>query len=428
MKRNSSWETVSLDDVAKEVTVGYVGPMTHEYCSDGIPFLRSKNVKPYLINQVDIRYIGREFHQRIRKSRLSPGDVVIVRTGNPGITAIIPDWLEEANCSDLVIVRPGNRLNSKYFVYFMNAIARHQVDAHIVGAVQQHFNVGSAKTLQVSLPSISEQQRIVSVLGALDDKIEINREMNHTLEATAQAIFKSWFLDFDPVTAKAEGRQPYGMTADTAALFPAHFVESDMGPIPEGWNVSSIADLARYVNGKNFTKNATGSGRMVIRIAELNSGPGASTVYNEVEANEENTAYPGDLLFSWSGSLDVYRWHQDEALVNQHIFKVIPQEFPQWFVYFQLREAISFFQGIAADKATTMGHIKREHLSQAKLVLPPAELIAAMDGVVKPMYQRIHQNEGESITLASIRDSLLPRLLSGEIRVEQAEQVAEEIT
>ncbi|MFQ5500261.1 MAG: restriction endonuclease subunit S [Candidatus Zixiibacteriota bacterium] len=253
MARNSSWDTVRLDDLATEVTVGYVGPMTHEYCREGIPFLRSKNVKPFLIDQDDIRYIGSEFHQKIGKSRLSPGDVVIVRTGAPGITAVIPDWLEEANCSDLVIVRPGNRLNAKYFAYFMNALARHQVNAHVVGAVQQHFNVGSAKALQIPLPSVDEQQRIVAVLGALDNKIELNRQMNHTLEAMAQAIFKSWFVDFDPVTAKADGRQPYGMNTDIAALFPSHFVEAH-------WD--------RFQRGGEFLKSGRKSKFLVVAPPE----------------------------------------------------------------------------------------------------------------------------------------------------------------
>ncbi len=317
--------------------------------------------------------------------------------------------------------------NDPRFVFYFFKSFSAQLVSLDVGTANPTLNRNHVHPIKIHWPFVHEQQNIVEILAALDDKIQLNHQMNHTLEAMAQAIFKSWFVDFDPVTAKADGRQPYGMNADTAALFPPHFVESEIGPIPEGWNVSSIAELAQYVNGKNFTKNATGTGRMVIRIAELNSGPGASTVYNEVEANEANTAYPGDLLFSWSGSLDIYRWHQDEAVINQHIFKVIPQGFPQWFVYFQLREAISFFQGIAADKATTMGHIKREHLSQAKLALPTPHLISEMDSVIKPLYQRIHQNEKESITLANIRDALLPKLLSGEIRVNEVEKLTEEV-
>lgn len=196
-----------------------------------------------------------------------------------------------------------------------------------------------------------------------------------------------------------------------------------MGSIPTGWRRGSTADIASYVNGKNFTKDATGTGRMVIRIAELNSGPAGSTNYNDIKAESENTAFPGDLLFSWSGSLDVYRWYHNEALVNQHIFKVICDEYPQWFAHFHLQEAMPFFQGVAADKATTMGHIKREHLSQSDVALPPTRLITAASRIIQPMYDRMAKSERQILSLAALRDSLLPQLLSGGLRVGQAEKM-----
>ncbi|MFN7022486.1 MAG: hypothetical protein ACK4WH_14315, partial [Phycisphaerales bacterium] len=199
--------------------------------------------------------------------------------------------------------------------------------------------------------------------------------------------------------------------------FPTRLVDSPLGPIPDGWRVGTVADLARYVNGRNFTKNATGTGRMVVRIAELNSGPGGSTVYNEVKAEPENVVHPGDLLFAWSGSLDVYRWHRDEALVNQHIFKVVCEAYPQWFVHFHLCEAMPFFQGIAADKATTMGHIKREHLRQAELALPTDDVLRYAGEQIEPIYARMLDNERETLRLAATRDALLPVLLSGEVRL-----------
>ena len=161
---------------------------------------------------------------------------------------------------------------------------------------------------------------------------------------------------------------------------------------------------------------------MVIRIAELNSGPGGSTVYSDAPTAADNTAQPGDLLFAWSGSLDVYRWHRDEALINQHIFKVVCEAYPQWFVHHALREAMPFFQDVAADKATTMGHIKRAHLSEAKLALPPDKLITAASRVVEPLYAKHLANERESLTLAALRDTLLPKLLSGELRVKAVEE------
>jgi type I restriction enzyme S subunit len=162
---------------------------------------------------------------------------------------------------------------------------------------------------------------------------------------------------------------------------------------------------------------------MIIRIAELNSGPAGSTIYNDVKADLDNTVLPGDLLFSWSGSLDVYRWHRNEALVNQHIFKVICNEYPQWFVHFHLQESMSFFQGIAADKATTMGHIKREHLLQFDIALPPAKIVAAASRIMQPTYDRMHKNERQILSLTALRDTLLPKLLCGELRVRQAEKI-----
>ena len=136
-----------------------------------------------------------------------------------------------------------------------------------------YVSLSSQRQLFLRLPDISEQRAIADTLGALDDKIELNRQMNRTLEQMAQALFKSWFVDFDPVVAKATGKKPYGMSDEIAALFPDKFVDSELGLIPQGWRVVSVQDLGRYVNGKNFTRDSTGEGRLVIRIAELNSGP-----------------------------------------------------------------------------------------------------------------------------------------------------------
>jgi len=286
-----------------------------------------------------------------------------------------------------------------------------------VGTMIPHFRKGDFGKLLIPVPDSRTQRFIGEMYLVLSRKMDHNRRMNQTLESLARAIFKSWFVDFDPVVAKAAGKKPLGMSAQTAALFPDRFQDSPLGPIPKGWRAGSVADIARYVNGRNFTKNASGAGRMVVRIAELNSGPGRSTVYNEVAADPKNTAYPGDLLFSWSGSLNVYRWHGDEALVNQHIFKVVCETYPQWFVHHHLREAMPFFQGIAADKATTMGHIKREHIAQAEVAFPPMSVVQGADRIIGPLYDRIHRTERQCAALATLRDALLPQLMSGELRV-----------
>ena len=170
----SEWRDVRLADVADEVTVGYVGPMAAEYTSQGVPFLRSKNIRPHAIDLTDVRFISSDFHLKIAKSRLAPGDVVTVRTGKPGTTAVIPDSLPVANCSDLVITRTGPELDPRWLSYFINGAAGGYIESRLVGAVQQHFNIGSAKEMLLHLPPLNEQRSIAATLGSLDEKIDSN--------------------------------------------------------------------------------------------------------------------------------------------------------------------------------------------------------------------------------------------------------------
>ena len=213
------WEDVLLEEICDDITVGHVGVMAGEYVDQGVPFLRSLNIRPFSLDMDDLKYISRDFHAKLRKSALKPGDVVIVRTGRPGACAVIPDWLLEANCSDLVVLRPGRRVRPEYIVYVVNTSARDHIFAHTVGAVQQHFNVGSARTIKIKLPSLHEQDRMLNLLLALDAKMALNRRLAATLDAMARALFRSWFVDFDPVFARAEGR-PTGFSDNLASLFP----------------------------------------------------------------------------------------------------------------------------------------------------------------------------------------------------------------
>jgi len=372
-----------------------------------------------------VRLISKEdFDSWTRKTKPKAGDIIMTRRARVGDIAVVPDNLVCAIGQNLVILRSdGKQLDQSYLRWVLRGpLYEEQKQKFLnVGAVFDSLNCGDIPKFEIPVPTLPEQRAIAAILGALDDKIELNRCMNRTLEAMARAIFTSWFVDFDPVRAKMEGHPPFGMDADTAALFPDAFEGSPVGDIPHGWKIVSIADLADYVNGKPFTKYATGTGRMVIRIAELNSGPGASTQYSNIDASPENTAYPDDILFAWSGSLDVYRWHGEEAIINQHIFKVIPHDLPNWFVYYHLRFAMPFFQSIAAHKATTMGHIQRHHLSEYKVTLPSKHLLDLSNLLIGPVYSLIHANEQQSRVLAAIRDSLLPHLLSGETKVEKAE-------
>jgi type I restriction enzyme, S subunit len=412
------WKEVSLGDVADDVTVGFVGPMAHRYVDSGIPFLRSQNIAPYRIDLSDVKWIPEDFHGELKKSELTPGTVVIVRTGKPGTAAVVPNDFPKANCADLVLVRPSKALDPRFLCYFLNsAVAQNHIDAHVVGAVQQHFNVAEAKRLRLLLPSIAEQHAIVRVLGTLDEKRELLRRMNATLEAIADATFKSWFTDFDPVRAKREGRRPDGMDDETAAGFTTELQESALGLIPAGWQVEPLDSVANFLNGlalQNFPAEGPAS-LPVIKIADLRRGDTLGSDRASLNVPANYVIGDGDILFSWSGSLTVVMWCGGPGALNQHLFKVTSERFPRWLFHRWVLQHLPEFQAIAAGKATTMGHIQRGHLTRALVAVPPPDLLKR----VSPLFERLEAqwiaNNMQMRTLRSLRDGLLPKLMSGEL-------------
>jgi type I restriction enzyme S subunit len=266
-----------------------------------------------------------------------------------------------------------------------------------------------------------EQRAIAHTLGTLDDKIELNRRINETLEATARALFKSWFVDFDPVRAKAEGRNP-GLPAPFADLFPDSFEDSALGEIPKGWEVRSLDKIARFMNGLALQKYPPMDGRSlpVIKIAELRAGSIEGADAASADLEPEYIVQDGDVLFSWSGSLECVLWAGGTGALNQHLFKVTSAEYPKWLYYLWIHQHIEDFRHIAAGKATTMGHIQRHHLSDAKVVLPPSGLLPALDVLAGPLTDGLWRRRVQSRTLASLRDTLLPKLISGELRLKEA--------
>jgi type I restriction enzyme S subunit len=178
-----------LSDLCTRITVGYVGPMVAEYRSDGIPFLRSQNVRPFKIDRSSEKYISSEFHEKISKSRLAAGDVAVVRTGYPGTAAVIPEDLQVANCADLVVITPGEHLDPHYLTMFLNSsFGRTQVSGKLVGAAQKHFNVGAARKLELPLPSLDIQQSLVKFVNEVDRECETLRDRYQAKAAELQHL------------------------------------------------------------------------------------------------------------------------------------------------------------------------------------------------------------------------------------------------
>ena len=267
-------------------------------------------------------------------------------------------------------------------------------------------------------PPLEEQRAIARVLGTLDDRIELNRRMSETLEEMARALFRSWFVDFDPVRAKAEGR-PSGLPPDLDALFPASFEASELGEIPAGWEVRSLDEIATFTNGLALQRFPPEGDEWlpVIKIAEMKRGYTEKTGKASTSIDQRYIVDDGDLLFSWSGSLEMVLWTHGRGALNQHLFKVTSDEFPRWFYLGWTREHLDEFRRIAAGKATTMGHIQRHHLTDAKVAAPPPEVVAAGDAAVARLVEQQVRHAVGARTVAAQRDVLLPRLVSGEMRV-----------
>ena len=270
------------------------------------------------------------------------------------------------------------------FLYYL--LATLELSRSAVGSALPYLTQGALAALPCRVPDLVSQRAIAEVLGALDDKIAANTRLVTAADELATALF-SRMLD-----------------------------EAEMRP---------LTSTARFVNGRNFTTGASGSGRVVIRIAELNSGLGGSTVFSDAEVADDHVARPGDVLFAWSGSLTLHRWYRPEGVVNQHIFKVIPNpRHPRWLVWHLIERRLDEFKAIAADKATTMGHIQRRHLDEP-VPVPVASVVAANDARMSALWDRALADECENLALAATRDALLPALMSGALRVRDAERVVE---
>jgi type I restriction enzyme S subunit len=426
---DEGWREAYLEDLADEITVGHVGSMASEYIDEGIPFLRSQNVEPLRINRADLKFISMAFHERLRKSALKPGDVVIVRTGKPGACAVIPDWLKVANCSDLVIVRCGPNLDARFLSYYVNSVAAHHIGAHLVGAVQQHFNVGSARKILLCLPPTAEQRAIAHILGALDDKAELIRQSNNTLEAMARALFRSWFADFDPVRTKAEGRTT-GLPKPLDDLFPDSFEGSELGQIPRGWRLSRLGDETETLLGG--TPSRLEAAYWGGDIPWINSGkanefriiaPSEFITETGLESSSTKLLPPRTTVIAITGAtLGQVSITEIPTCANQSIVGVLENDaLPSEFIYFWVKENIDRL--IASQTGGAQQHINKNNVNELPVICPSPQVTNAYVAFVRPVFDKIRGSCFESRTLVALRDTLLPQLISGKLRIENAERL-----
>lgn len=380
---------------------------------------------------------------------LKPGDLLVTMTDlskagdTLGYPAIVPDdgrfYLHNQRLGKVEVRDAGI---SQDFVYWLmrTGTYREEILSGVTGSTVKHTSPRKIEAFEFHLPPRCEQDAICRVMNPLDDKIALNRQMNETLEATAQAIFRDWFVDFGPVRRKLAGATAPvaimgGLTpdparaAELAALFPARF---DVRGLPVGWGDEPLADQANWVNGAAYKKMhfvSPGEGLPVVKIAELKAGVTANTAFTNTDLGSRYLIDDGELLFSWSGnpdtSIDAFIWTGGPAWLNQHIFAVRPNGSRNLgFLFAMLKYLNPTFAEIARDKQTTgLGHVTKEDLKRLRQVIPTKAVELVFDALMTPLFERIKAAQVENRTLAETRDYLLPRLMSGAVRVGNIDQV-----
>ncbi len=330
------------------------------------------------------------------------------------------------------IVRGNEKATTRFLAY---ALARADIRGYLTGSTMPKLTQGNMNRIPLLIPPLAEQRAIESVLGALDDKIELNRRMNETLEAIARAIFKSWFVDFDPVRAKAAGRKPIGISADVAALFPSRFIESALGRTPAGWQVCTIKDVTSTIE-YGFTQSASEAsvGPKFLRITDIQGGRvDWSSVPFCRASGEEYEKYhlrAGDVLVARTGAStgeNVYLAAVPDAVFASYLvrFQFASRSLARYVGEFMRTEAYSdYIAGCIGGSAQP--NASAQTLAGAPLVIPPVELAQCFFEAVRPMDLRKATNSDECATLSGLRDTLLPKLLSGEVRITTSQKAIAE--
>ena len=385
-----------LKDVCDRITVGHVGPMADKYTVEGVPFLRSQNITAFRLKLDDIKYVPSEFHEKLSKSALKPGDVAVVRTGYPGTACVIPNMFTELNCADLVIITPSNELNPYYLAAIFNsAWGVASVAGNLVGAAQQHFNIGAARELEISLPPRSTQDRIAGILSAYDELIENSQRRIEILESMTQNLYREWFVYF---------------------RFPGHekvkLASSSQGKIPEGWEVKKLGDLADIRWGDTSTTKAS----YVEEGYAAYSASGSDGKLSHFDFDRTGIvlsaigAQCGKTWLArgkWSCIKNTIRfWSKAECASTEFLFIAT--------------EGQNFWP----RRGAAQPFISQGDAERIDLLTPDRATMKHFTAFVANILEQITKLQEQIHNLRKTRDLLLPRLLSGQVELKPAEVAA----
>jgi type I restriction enzyme, S subunit len=385
---SSAVPTKVVKDLVTHTTVGFVGSMSSLFVEAGVPLLRGQNIKPYTLDLSNLKFISAETHRKWKKSALQAGDVVIVRVGYPGTACVIPHGMEPLNAASLVIVRPDpKQLDSYYFCYVLNSPwGKAKISGLLVGSAQQVFNTKTAADFEIPCPSLPAQRKIASILSAYDDLIENNTRRIAILEEMAQAIYREWFVNF---------------------RFPGHenvkLVESALGKIPEGW-LKPLGDVVTLKRGYDLPERDRRPGKVPIvsssgvtdyHDTSMVEGPGVVTgrygTLGKVFFVEED-------FWPLNTSLYVREFHGNEPLLIVHLLQSLDLA--------------------KQNAAGAVPGLNRNALHMIDVVFPPHELQSEIAPFIYNIENQLRNLRKKNDNLRTTRDLLLPKLISGQLDVE----------
>ena len=424
----SEWQLAKIGDIAERVAMGPFGSSikVETFVPSGVPVISGQHLRGTKVDdKVGFNFISEEHAQRLRNANVRRGDVIFTHAGNIGQVAFVPgsSQFERYVVSQRQFYMRCNRekvLPEFIVAYFKTPKGQHSLLANTsqVGVPSIAQPVTYLRTIEIPLPPLSEQRAIAHILGTLDDKIELNRRMSETLEAMARALFKSWFVDFDPVRAKAglpsplgggAGGEGAGLSKPFADLFPDSFEDSELGEIPKGWGVAPLGDLLELAYGKALKEE----NRKLGQIPVFGSN-------GQVGWHDEKLATGPGIIVGRKGNPGVVTWAPTDFFAIDTTFYVISKMGCRslYFLFYALKT--HDLATLGADSAVP--GLNRNLAYMSRQIVPPNLLLEIFDSMVQSLFQRIHEADRESRTLAAIRNALLPKLISGELRVPEEAQ------
>jgi type I restriction enzyme S subunit len=445
------WTFEPLDSCCRSgsITYGIVQPGSP--VSQGVPIVRVNNFRDMHLDLTEVMHVSPAIASKYERTKLQGGEVLLTIVGTVGQVAVAPANLAGFNVARAVaVIHPLPNISADWIALCLRSpLSRHVLVSRANTTVQTTINLKDLRALPIPIPTERERKEICALIGALDDRIALLRETNATLEAIAQALFKSWFVDFDPVRARMEGRPPEGMDDATAALFPDSFGESELGWVPRGWQLVRFGSLLSHTIGGDWggeLPDEVNEARVAIirgtDIPDLRSGANSRVPirYTSKKKLATRRLLDGDIVLEVSGGSKDQptgrALHVTDGMLDQFDCPVEPASFCRLLrpvskhVGVLLAQHLTYIyaQGKTweyQNQSTGIANFQTSHFLETELVaVPPPELLAMFSDIVRLTIERSHLTQIQQ--LATLRDTLLPRLISGQLRLPEAEAIAPE--